>query len=239
MEQILNNILDYFKSIDFLSLGEYILRLALAALFGGIIGNEREHTNRPAGLRTHMLVCVGSTLVMLTSISLLSHYNGTVSFDPTRMGAQVISGIGFLGAGTIIKEGFSVQGLTTAASLWTVSCIGLAIGAGFYSGAITATIIIYIVLEVMKRMLLRKVVNRMIALEVESLDQVIEAASAELHKLKIKILSTEIGVIDAKDGHPATLEVRIFVMMPKQKEIFEYALTRLRMIDGVKAQHVS
>ena len=159
--------------------------------------------------------------------------------DPTRMGAQVVSGIGFLGAGTIIKEGFSVQGLTTAASLWAVSCIGLAIGSGFYSGAIMATIIIYIVLQVMKRILLRKVVNRMIALEVDSLDHVVEAATAELHKFKIKIHSTEIGVIEAKNGEPAVLEVRFFITMPKQNDIFEYVVTRLKMSEGVRAQHVS
>ena len=116
--QIWNIILNYLTSIDYIAIGETILRLTLAALFGGFIGNEREHTNRPAGLRTHMLVCVGSALVMLTSIAVLSDYKGVINMDPTRMGAQVVSGIGFLGAGTIIKEGFSVQGLTTAASLW-------------------------------------------------------------------------------------------------------------------------
>lgn len=236
---ILDCSLSFFTSIDYMMIFEVALRLSLAALFGGFIGNEREHTNRPAGLRTHMLVCVGSALVMLTSISVLNDYKGVINMDPTRMGAQVVSGIGFLGAGTIIKEGFSVQGLTTAASLWAVSCIGLAIGSGFYSGAIIATIIIYIVLQVMKRILLRKVVNRMIALEVDSLDHVVEAATAELHKFKIKILSTEIGVIEAKNGEPAVLEVRFFITMPKQNDIFEYVLTRLKMIEGVRAQHVS
>ena len=107
-----------------------VIKMVLAVLFSGIIGFEREHSHRPAGFRTHILVAVGSTLVMMTSKFVFLEYQGVVTVDPTRLGAQVISGIGFLGAGTILREGFSVKGLTTAASLWAVSCIGLAVGAG-------------------------------------------------------------------------------------------------------------
>ena len=98
-----------------------IFKMVLTVLFSGIIGFEREHSHRPAGFRTHMLVAVGSTLVMMTSKFVFLEYQGVVTVDPTRLGAQVISGIGFLGAGTILREGFSVKGLTTAASLWAVS----------------------------------------------------------------------------------------------------------------------
>ncbi len=128
-----------------------ILRLVVACILGGIIGFEREHVHRPAGLRTHILVCVGSALVMVTSEFIYFRYSSHVNVDPARLGAQVISGIGFLGAGTIIKEGISVKGLTTAASLWAVSCVGIAAGIGFYSGAIIATVIIFLILVVIKK----------------------------------------------------------------------------------------
>ncbi len=128
-----------------------VIRLLVACVLGGIIGFEREHVHRPAGLRTHILVCVGSALVMITSEFIYYRYSSHVNTDPARLGAQVISGIGFLGAGTIIKEGVSVKGLTTAASLWAVSCVGIAVGIGFYSGAIFSTIIIFLILVVIKK----------------------------------------------------------------------------------------
>lgn len=114
---------------------EVILRLCLAALLGGFIGLERESHRRPAGFRTHILVCVGSALVMLISIYAFAGANR----DPARLAAQVVSGIGFLGAGTIMREGSTIKGLTTAASLWVVSGIGLAAGSGFYLAAVFAT----------------------------------------------------------------------------------------------------
>lgn len=123
-----------------------LIRIILACLLGGLIGMERESVNRPAGFRTHILVCMGSTLVMLTGIFLFNNYRGLTNLDPARLGAQVISGIGFLGAGTILREGLTVKGLTTAASLWAVACIGLAIGSGFYLGAIVATVFVFVIL---------------------------------------------------------------------------------------------
>jgi putative Mg2+ transporter-C (MgtC) family protein len=145
-----------------------VLRLVLACLLGGIIGFEREHVHRPAGFRTHILVCVGAALVMLTSEFIFNRYSSHVNADPARLGAQVISGIGFLGAGTIIKEGVSVKGLTTAASLWAVSCIGIAVGIGFYSGALIATIIIYLTLIVLKKMQGKIAASKMIRLYVHT-----------------------------------------------------------------------
>lgn len=121
-----------------ISNGELILRLILSALAGGSIGIEREVSNRPAGLRTHILVSVGSTLIMLVSI-----YGFNGQGDPARLAAQVVSGVGFLGAGTIMRTGNSIKGLTTAASLWVCSGIGLAIGAGYYLGTVlTAAIVL-------------------------------------------------------------------------------------------------
>ena len=129
----------------------------MAIIFGGIIGYGRERERRPAGLRTNILVSIGSALAMITNIYIYEVYNS--SSDPTRLGAQVISGIGFLGAGTIIVTGKNkVRGLTTAAGLWACACMGLAIGAGFYSGAIIGCLFIASVTAVLSK--LDKRINR-------------------------------------------------------------------------------
>ncbi|MCR4398958.1 MAG: MgtC/SapB family protein [Firmicutes bacterium] len=114
----------------------YLLRLSVAAVIGGLVGFERERINRAAGLRTHILVCVGAALVMLVSTG-LPELLGTG--DPGRIAAQVVTGVGFLGAGTIMREGASVRGLTTAAGLWVVAGFGLAVGAGMYGPAMAAS----------------------------------------------------------------------------------------------------
>lgn len=128
---------------------DIVFRLALASVFGALIGLERERRNWAAGLRTHMMVCVGSCLIMLVSAFGFSDILGTknVTLDPSRIAAQVVSGIGFLGAGTIIfsKQGI-IRGLTTASGLWTVAGIGLATGSGMLVAAITTTVIALIIL---------------------------------------------------------------------------------------------
>jgi len=123
-----------------------VSRLALACILGGAIGLQREGLNRPAGFRTHVLVAIGSALVMLISIYGFREFGQP--YDPGRLAAQVISGIGFLGAGTILREGASIRGLTTAASLWVVAGIGLACGSGFYLGAVVTTVLVYMTLGV-------------------------------------------------------------------------------------------
>lgn len=117
---------------------EIVLRLILASILGGLIGLEREANNRPAGFRTHILVTAGSALVMLISMYGFKGLGIDGSGgEPARLAAQVVSGIGFLGAGTILRQGSSIHGLTTAASLWVSGCIGLAIGNGYYIGGLT------------------------------------------------------------------------------------------------------
>ena len=134
------------REITYLSIA---LRLLLAILLGGIMGIERETKNRPAGLRTYMLVCVGSCLIMLTNQYI---YQVTGAGDPMRMGAQVVSGIGFLGAGTIIVTKRSqIKGLTTAAGLWSAAGIGLALGIGFYEAAVVAAVAMFLILSVVYR----------------------------------------------------------------------------------------
>lgn len=127
------------------------LRLLLAVVLGGMIGLEREHSNHAAGFRTHILVCVGSCLIMLLSIYGFSDFvnEPQVRVDPARLAAQVISGIGFLGAGAIIRNGLSVSGLTTAASLWVVAGIGLSTGAGFYYAAAISSVLVFIILRLL------------------------------------------------------------------------------------------
>ncbi|WP_036604926.1 MgtC/SapB family protein [Paenibacillus assamensis] len=129
-------------------------RLVLAALLGGIIGLERERSRHAAGVRTHMLVSMGSALIMLLSLYGFSMFvdEDNVRMDPARLSAQVISGIGFLGAGTIIRDGLSVKGLTTAASIWVAAAIGLSVGAGFYYGALLTCVLTIIALWLMNKM---------------------------------------------------------------------------------------
>ena len=147
-----------------LSLHELIIRLALAAALGGAIGAERELRERGAGLRTHLLVSVGSALFTLVSAYGFTDFEFStpegVVFDPTRIAAQIVTGIGFLGAGAIIRQGVSIRGLTTAATLWIAAAIGLASGAGYYSAAIltTATVLIALgPLRIVARRTLRRV----------------------------------------------------------------------------------
>lgn len=125
---------------------DLVSRLAVAAVLGGLVGFEREYFGKAAGFRTHALVSMASSLIMLVSIEIFELYRGRVEVDPSRIAAQVVSGIGFIGAGAIIRSGVSVKGITTAASLWAVAGIGLACGIGFYEGALYATAIVLIIL---------------------------------------------------------------------------------------------
>lgn len=128
-------LLENTRELNILSI---TIRIILSLLIGGIMGIERGRKNRPAGFRTYILVCLGATLVMMTNQYVYQNYQVS---DPVRLGAQVISGIGFLGAGTIVLTGKNqIKGLTTAAGLWTAACCGLAIGIGFYEGAILGSL---------------------------------------------------------------------------------------------------
>ena len=127
---------------------EMLLRLSLATLFGGLIGLEREIHGKMAGLRTHALVCLGASLIMVVSIDIYASYRGIAQVDPSRIAAQVVSGIGFLGAGAIIRFPTGITGLTTAASLWVVSAIGLACGGGFFRAAAVTTVMVLVVLVI-------------------------------------------------------------------------------------------
>lgn len=137
------NILHQVSSISI------IVRIMLALILGGILGLERGRKNQAAGFRTYMLVCLGATMVMITGQYIFQTYNVG---DPARMAAQVVSGIGFLGAGSIIVTGRNqIRGLTTAAGLWTAACIGIAIGIGFYEGAIMGSITVFMIMTLFQK----------------------------------------------------------------------------------------
>lgn len=138
----------YTLDLRDISLASISFRIILALLIGGFLGLDRGINNRPAGFRTYMLVCLGATLVMMTNQYVWQYFQVS---DPVRMGAQVVSGIGFLGAGAIIITGKSqVKGITTAAGLWTSACSGLAIGIGFYEGAVLGALAILFVISAMR-----------------------------------------------------------------------------------------
>ncbi|MDO4514987.1 MAG: MgtC/SapB family protein [Lachnospiraceae bacterium] len=144
----LNRFVAYMHELNFITV---IFRLLLAMVLGSLIGIDRGMKRRVAGVKTHTIVCIGAAIAMMTGQFIHLYSNGVGVGDTARLGAQVISGVGFLGAGTIMVTGHKqVLGLTTAASLWTCSCIGLAIGIGFYSGAIGGTLAVLIVLRYFK-----------------------------------------------------------------------------------------
>ena len=125
---------------------EMVLRILIAFVLSGLIGLERQICRHQAGLRTHILVCVGSCLIMLTSLHVFDIYKSVANMDPTRIAAGVITGIGFLGAGTIMRSPEGVKGLTTASSLWVVAALGLSIGCGFFKVSVVVTLLVLLVL---------------------------------------------------------------------------------------------
>jgi putative Mg2+ transporter-C (MgtC) family protein len=183
------------------------LRLFLAALLGGLIGLERESLNKAAGLRTHTLVSLGSCLIMLTSIEIFENVgHGTIG-DPARIAAQVVSGIGFLGAGTILRSGFDIKGLTTAASLWVVASIGLAVGIGSYFAAIVTTTIVFLILVYMPR-----------------IENKVKAAQKKMKIIKLTIndLPGQLGLITSLFGE-LNMDIRNVEMSETQnKEVVEF-----------------
>lgn len=208
---------DYFYEINIFSAG---LRLLLAVLFGGIIGLERGANNHPAGFRTHILVCVGATLAMLTNQYIYQYISSDT--DPARLGAQVITGVGFLGVGTIFVTGkHKIKGLTTSACLWTSACLGLTIGIGFYSAAIIAAILIFTSIALLPKVELYFYHNaRLINLyvEMDSLQNFRKFIS-ELKNMNISILETHISSTEpvASNG----LAFHVSIKLPKSLKFYE------------------
>ena len=180
---------------------QILFRLVVAAVLSGLIGFEREFHGRAAGFRTHILVCLGSTLVMITSLHMYDMSCGKFPSDPGRIAAGVVTGIGFLGAGTIMRFKASVRGLTTAASLWVVSGLGLAVGSGLYFASLVTTILTIITLLVFSRIehsLIRKDWYKTLVIEskpdIDNLGQIREVLAN--HAVEIKDFDME----KTKDG---------------------------------------
>ncbi len=172
---------------------EIILRLAIAAALGMLVGFERERQNQPAGLRTHTILAIGSCLAMTISINLAMQFTPLVpNGDPARLAAQVVSGIGFLGAGAILRYGTSVKGLTTATSLWTIAMVGLAIGAGhFFSGLATTgmLLIILVLLNVLEKKWIRSFETITVSVTALHNPRLVEDLLQMFKGLKKKVLS--------------------------------------------------
>jgi putative Mg2+ transporter-C (MgtC) family protein len=205
------------------------LKLMLAVVLGGLIGIERETHGRPAGLRTHILVCLGSALFTIVS----TYYTGEHS-DPSRIASQIVSGIGFLGAGTIIRQGSVIRGLTTAASLWTTAAIGMAAGAGgklIYIGVIAA-VIVYVTLSMINRIERRLLDGRRHRELHVSLSNGRTGTAAVIGKL------TELGVqvegVRTEAGPRAGVEARMRVVLPQGTDV-AMASQALAGTDGVES----
>ncbi|KVX55318.1 MgtC/SapB family protein [Burkholderia stagnalis] len=215
---------------------ELMGRLLLAALLGSVVGIERERLNWAAGLRTHMLVCVGASLVMLVSIFGFEDVVGRngVVVDPSRVAAQVVSGIGFLGAGSILLRGEVVRGLTTAASLWAVAGIGLAAGGGMYMAAIGATAIVLAILAGVKPLERRFIAQR----QQRRLRIVADRGGLTLDTLHDALGARRVRVkqfiVQQSDDDPGIDNVSVALSRTSHPEFVAICLT-LQQLDGVRA----
>ena len=223
--------LSVFSSVRGLSFEAVALRMCLAVLCGGVIGLERTFRRRPAGFRTHMLICLGASMTTLTSQFLFLHMNYYT--DMARIGAQVVAGIGFIGAGTIIVTRHQrVKGLTTAAGLWTAAIAGLALGAGFYEGGLSVTVLILaaeILFSKIERLVLRKSPEVNIYLRYED-SETMERVLTFLRDNRIKVLSMEITRSSGNEKHKATA---IFLLRLDRKISRVEFLRELRKVEGV------
>ncbi|OUM97321.1 MAG: magnesium transporter MgtC [Thermobacillus sp. ZCTH02-B1] len=221
---------------------QILVRLLTAAVLGSLVGLERERSRHAAGLRTHIMVCLGSCLMMLLSIYGFSAfvYEMNVRVDPARLAAAVITGVGFLGAGTILQTGRGVTGLTTAASIWVTAAIGLGVGAGFYFAAAVSTLLVLFVLwalNILEKKLFRRKSEHLIVLHVEDrpglmqkIREAVEGRGGELRRMRFRGEGDE---DEAGELGPGQIAVYLHVRMKKKNET--ELLDDLRGLDGVHA----
>lgn len=195
------------------------MRLLCAMIVGMVIGTEREYTHRPAGMRTHILVALGACAVMITGQMIFVQYRAYGSTaDPARLSAQVITGVGFLGAGTILREGTNVKGLTTAASLWSVACLGIAAGAGYYILAIAGMVFIFITLTFL-----------------EVLQTKLIGSGSHMHSYRLETNDVS-EAINAINTHARKYNVSIRDILTQRQADGTYSITLQAEIDGFKIQ---
>ena len=227
-----SDVMEYLRDLNQVSI---VLRLVFSLILGGIIGLERERKGRPAGFRTHMLVCMGASLVMMINQYIYTYLH--LTSDVARLGAQVISGIGFLGAGTIIVTGKQqVKGLTTAAGLWASACMGLAIGIGFYEGAILSCFFIFTAMKLLNKFdayIMSTSKNMSVYVQLaksQDLGKIIE----EIKQMGLKILDIQITKGRADDPD-ATNAIISLLIKGKRKIKHTDILMNLALIDGVSS----
>jgi len=220
---------------------DILIRLSLALLLGGLIGLEREQSNHAAGLRTNILVCLGACLLMLLSIYGFSDFveEPNVRVDPARLAAAVITGVGFLGAGTILFTGKSITGLTTAASLWVVAAIGLAVGAGFYFASISVTVMVLLTLWLFNKLEKRYIKakkEQLISVHAADLSSVMNKLNSifDHRKVVIKKMYME-DVADSDKRDEKLTKLVLHVIMPQRKnEKLMQLLDELKKLEGIR-----
>lgn len=207
-----------------------VIRMLVAALLGGIIGLEREYHGQPAGLRTHIILCLGACLAMCLSIN--SSYYGTTG-DVERIAAQVISGVGFLGAGAIFKYGGGVRGLTTAASIWTTASIGLAAGSGlFISASAGAMLVLFclVVLNSFEKSFIHEKITRTIVIKGADHPRFLEEIKTHLHGFKIAVKSISFS----KDVIKNQIEVKCVIKVFNDQDM-DLIICDIQRISGVES----
>ena len=189
----INKYIHIYKGGVIISAKEIITRLLIALIIGGLTGLEREKSYQFAGFRTHILVAMGSCMTSITSVILFIDYSGKTNLDPARLTAQVLSGIGFLGTGAILKNSSGIRGLTTAAGIWATACIGIAIGYGQYTLGISAWFFVMITLYILKnidKIVFRKKQN-ILTVQVDDIN-IISAVYNKLEKSQIKVKNIDV-----------------------------------------------
>jgi putative Mg2+ transporter-C (MgtC) family protein len=213
---------------------QFILRLLLSAVLGGVIGFERERQSQPAGLRTLIILSVGSTLAMVLSINMAFQFvPGQSSGDPARLAAQVVSGIGFLGAGAILHYGLNVKGLTTATSIWTIAIVGLAVGAGWYVESIATTglmLVVLVVLNIIERRYIHSYTSFNLTVKAADKHGMIEEIKTKLsdpgHSVSVIRVSKDL------DDNRITVELTVRAL---ETNLQDHLIGQLSGIDGVKS----
>ena len=208
-----------------------MLRLLCAMLVGTLIGIEREYTHRPAGLRTHILVALGACVASVMGQMLFYQYGNS---DPARLSAQVITGVGFLGAGTIMKEGISVKGLTTAASVWAVACLGIAAGFGFYALALAGTVFTFITLTVFEAFQQKLILNHSAEDQYTLLCDQTESILQLLNKCANDPRITIFDLTVTRDGTDYVITFRAWFVGRKQEKRRGAFCAALAAVEGVK-----
>jgi len=212
-----------------ISTGEMILRLVVSVLLGAAVGYERERDNQPAGLRTHMILVLGACLAMILSINIGAEH-GT---DPARLAAQVIAGIGFLGAGAILRYGFNVKGLTTAATLWTMAIVGMAVGYGYYLISVVTTALMLIILSVVniiEHRFIRTNVVRTITIESHGGTGQIRTIRKAINQLAERIINFSVQ----RNIKGDRIRIQVVAELDRNEKL-EHLVETLSNLEGVRA----